>query len=212
MFLFSLVLWDLWHAFLHSSVPCFKASPGVLLSRRSVIDAFWAYVYNSQWIFKTTLPHLQGWPVTDIFLQYDPTSQDTVDLIGMRVCVYGDRGMSSPNCACLCLWGWHVRWLKGKDTAMCRKQQGLGWEENSARDLRDSVLAVSGWTTIPTQHSMDPNAETPVLLMLAESVSVIFQHVVMHKNCFPRVLSLIYRCDMGLEMWSRTTLTYFLSL
>lgn len=38
---------------------------------------------------------------------------------------------------------------------------------------------------LPTQHSMDPNAENPVLLMLAESISVIFQHVVMYKTAFP---------------------------
>lgn len=48
-----------------------------------------------------------------------------------------------------------------------QREAGTGIKKESARAHQGSVPAISGLTTILAQDSLDPNAESPALSMLA---------------------------------------------
>lgn len=72
------------------------------------------------------------------------------------------------------------------------REAGAKSEEESCLGLQGSNPALPSLATI-AQDSLEPDAKPPVLLML-ESTSVIFHHVVMHRTAFPESLSLV--CDV----------------
>lgn len=72
------------------------------------------------------------------------------------------------------------------------REAGAKSEEESCLGLQGSNPALPSPATI-AQDSLEPDAKPPVLLML-ESTSVIFHHVVMHRTAFPESLSLV--CDV----------------
>lgn len=70
-------------------------------------------------------------------------------------------------------------------------ERSRGWDKE--RIWQGSISAISGLTTILAQDSMDPNAESPALSMLAWVHFCCFPADCQVQNCFSGSLSLIYR-------------------
>lgn len=86
-----------------------------------------------------------------------------------------------------------VRWLTEKmSRTHTEREAGATSEEESCLGLQGSSPAFPSPAAV-AQDSLEPDAEPPVLLMLA-STSVIFHHVVTHRTAFPESLSLV--CDV----------------
>lgn len=139
------------------------------------------------------LPHLQGWTV---FTQYDHTSQGTVYWIG------GYREALSPNCACISEGGRKGR-IWREECSHIQREAETGDGERILPGRQDSISALPGLTAILAQDALIPNAEPLVLL---ESISVIFHHIVLYRTASLGPFFFIYRYKMGYETWSGTTL------
>lgn len=125
-----------------------------------------------------------------------PLSQGTANWIGMCVWMWGQLGFE-PHCACLCFWGlWGSRECLMAQREGCshmQREAGGGIKRESARAHQGFVSAISGLTSILAQDSLEPNAESPALLMLAWVHFCYFSADCHIQNCFSGSLSLIYR-------------------
>lgn len=101
----------------------------------------------------------------------------------------------SPNCVCISEGG-REGGIWREECSQVQREAETGDEERILPGCQDSISALPGLTAILAQDALVPNAEPLVLL---ESISVIFYHIVVYRTASLGPFSFIYRYKMGYE-------------